>query len=232
MLAWWTRLILKFWHGLPQLSCPPDDWRRFFAMTGSDYAEPAAASNPCVIDLGCSLPSPGGCSWQQALHSGRTETEPEVVTSLRQCLCDLRTWPSSSFCNDWTVITDAHPFVHLVHRLQPHAGPVGAYHVFVDGSFFPKTGNSAWAFEVVLQLPGNCFWRWGYTGAAIEGESSPLRAEATGALAALNWTTTTLVDSARPVTLYCDATCIGVGISGKQAMPAVVGCDAGHCRAF
>lgn len=78
-------------------------------------------------------------------------------------------WKDSCFCNDWSAIPDAHPYVQLVKRFQPTVGPVGAYHVFVDGSYFPSTGKGAWAFEVVLQLEKGEYYRWGFTGAATEG---------------------------------------------------------------
>ena len=130
------------------------------------------------------------------------------------------------------MIPNAHPYVKLVHSLQPQPAAVGAYHVFVDGSYFPKSQQSAWAFEVVLQLPDLQYWRWGYTGAPVTEDATSLGAEALGALAALHWIGTSLADNVRPVTLYCDATCIGLGLSGKQKMPSVSSCPPLKGRAF
>ena len=119
-----------------------------------------------------------------------------------------------------------------MHQLQPPVACVSAYHIFVDGSFFKKDSSCAWAFEVVLQQPGLEFRRWGYTGASFSDAPSSLSAEARGALAALHWICCTLVDCRRPVTLYCDSTCIGLGLAGAQKLPDAIGCEAGKARAM
>lgn len=189
------------------------------------------ASRPKLLLLDSRLPSANGADWQLKLQQAGS-TDPESVAVLRDFLCGLTTWPDCSFVNDWTLIPDAHPFVQLVHQLQPPAACVSAYHIFVDGSFFKKSNSSAWAFEVVLQQPGLEFRRWGFTGAPFSDSPSSLSAEARGALAALHWICCTLVDCRKPTTLYCDATCIGLGLVGAQKLPEAIGCDAGKARAM
>lgn len=59
-----------------------------------------------------------------------------------------------------------------------------------------------------------------------------MRSEAIGAVAALHWIVTSLVDKFRPVTLYCDANCIGLGLTGSQRLPSIDGLCKHRCRAF
>ena len=188
--------------------------------------------SPSILNLGSRLPSEDGFQWQKKLRSKQGLHDPPDVLALRKHLCDLRQWPPCSFCNDWTMIPEAHPFVQLVHQLQPVVSSTSAFHIFVDGSYFRKTSQCAWAFVVVLQQPGLEFRRWGYTGDVIRDNPSSMMAEATGASAALHWICSTLADSQQPVTLYCDSTCIGLGIAGDQKLPEAAGIDALKLRAF
>lgn len=195
----------------------------------SEYPMASDPSAPCPIELGASFYRPG---WQELVMRNGSSDEVAAVKELRDSLCSLGHWSPSCFSNSWTSIPEAHPYVLLIDSLQPCCAPVGAFHVFVDGSFYPSTGVGSWAFVVVLKSGKNDFRRWGYTGAVIDGESSSLHAEALGALAALHWIATALADQVRPVTHYCDATCIGLGISGQQRMPCIAGLNAGKCRSY
>ena len=198
----------------------------------AQYDSPPDPSRPSKLDLDGLIPDSSTAGWQVIVDQGRLLTDPPEVNQLRDVLCSLSSWKASCFCNDWSIIPEAHPYVQLVKKFQPVAGPVGAYHVFVDGSYYPSTGKGAWAFEVVLQLKQGDYYRWGYTGAPIDGPSSSLKSEALGALAALHWMVTTVVGCARPVTLYCDANCIGLGLTGSQRLPTIEGLCRYRCRAF
>ena len=198
----------------------------------AQYDSPADPSRPDKLVLDGLIPDRSSAGWQEIVDQSRLLTDPPEVNQLRDVLCSLGSWNESCFCNDWSVIPEAHPYVQLVKKFQPVAGPVGAYHVFVDGSYYPSTGKGAWAFEVVLQLKQGDYYRWGYTGAPVDGPSSSLKSEALGALAALHWIVTTVVGCARPVTLYCDANCIGLGLTGSQRLPTIEGLCRNRCRAF
>ena len=198
----------------------------------AQYESPADPSRPDKLILDGLIPSRSFAGWQEIVDNCRLLTDPPEVIKLRDALCSLGSWNETCFCNDWSIIPEAHPYVQLVKKFQPVAGPVGAYHVFVDGSYYPSTEKGAWAFEVVLQLKQGDYYRWGYTGAPVDGSASSLKSEALGAIAALHWIVTTVVGGARPVTLYCDANCIGLGLAGSQRLPTIDGLCRHRCRAF
>ena len=138
------------------------------------------------------------------------------VRSLGDFLLSLRPWPDTAFSTTWHLLPERHEFVDLIHLLQPVPGPVGEFHVFLDGSYFPSSGSCAWAFSVVLRDHRGNYYRWGFTGDIIEKGAGSLHAEAEAFVFALDWIVSTISDTARPVHIYGDATAIGFGADGSQ----------------
>lgn len=117
-------------------------------------------------------------------------------------------------------------------RLQPALDNIGALHIFTDGSYYKTTQAAAWSFSVLLQLPGERYYRWGFTGGILDGCTSSLAAEAAGLAHAMCWLVSSIADTAYPVTLHGDATAVGYGVAGVQAMPKVQDIGDLHLRAL
>ena len=69
-------------------------------------------------------------------------------------------------------------------------------------------------------------------GGILDGCTSSLAAEAAGLAHAMCWLISSMADTAYPVTLHGDATAVGYGASGAQAMPNVQDIEALHLRAL
>ena len=169
-----------------------------------------------------------GSYWQTILQKNDGSTCK--VAQLRKALLELRCWPEDSFCNCWDLIPDAHPYVRLIKNLQPEMSHVEALHIFTDGSFQKDPQTGAWAFSVVLQLHGQLFYRWGFTGGQIADCRSSIEAEATSTAHALLWMVSSLADTRYAVQLHGDATSVGFGADGTQNSPNVPEIQALHLR--
>ena len=207
-------------------------------QTLSDEQPSTSGQNPHVFDRWCGGGSRGGenCSditpiavllaehipqspsWKRGLSDATLSSSK--VTALRDFLVDVQPWPETAFSREWVKIPEAHEFVSLIDMFQEPVASVGDFHIFLDGSFFPSTGASAWAFSVVLRSSdGNYFW-WGFTGGLLEDSQGSLHAEAYAFAFALDWVFSTLACSRRPVFVYGDATAVGYGASGSQKIAA------------
>ena len=162
-----------------------------------------------------------GSKWQTDLARNASTDQTVQEATLRKVLLSLEKWPDTAFSNCWEQIPDAHPYVSLIRKLQPAMSGVGALHVFTDGSYYKSSGSGAWAFSVVLQLNNGQYYRWGYTGALIEGCASSLEAEAIATAHALFWLLSNMADTRYPVTIHGDATSVGFGANGDFNEPQV-----------
>ena len=138
------------------------------------------------------------------------------VRGLGDFILNLQPWPDTAFSTTWSSIPERHETVDLIDMLQPVPGPVGDFHIFLDGSYFPSTGLGAWAFSVVLRDARSNFYRWSFTGNLVEHGHGALRAEAEAFAYALDWMISSLSDTTRPIFIYGDATAIGFGADGTQ----------------
>ena len=152
--------------------------------------------------------------WQQWLSEFAFQT-PQV-RELSDFLLNLQPWPDTAFSTTWQHIPDRHEYIDLISSLEPVPGPVGDFHVFLDGSYFPRTGLSAWSFSVLLRDARGNYFRWGFTGDLASPGSGSLHAEAEAFAYALDWVISSLSGTSRPVHFYGDATAIGFGADGKQ----------------
>ena len=234
-----------------------DDWHDGFLFANGYHAhldltvaDPAVLANEILTklatDLDADITAPAGISllqtavnlnvvgtrWQRRLAANVNREASTDERKLRKSLLKLRKWPDTAFCNCWEQVPDGHPYLLLIPRLQPALGNIGALHIFTDGSYYKKKLAAAWAFSVVLQLPGERYYRWGFTGGILDGCTSSLAAEAAGLAHAMCWLISSMADTAYPVTLHGDATAVGYGASGVQAMPNVQDIEALHLRAL
>ena len=179
-------------HSLIQLNVQKQ-WSRQIL---SEEPPPTSDQNPHVFDRWCGGGADGGGnssdvvpltflladhvsrspSWKSGLSDATLSSCQ--VTALRDFLVDVQPWPETAFSCEWVQIPVAHEFVALIDRFQVPVSSVGEFHIFLDGSFFPSTGASAWAFSVVLRSAHGDYFRWGFTGGLLEDSQGSLHAEA------------------------------------------------------
>ena len=173
-----------------------------------------------------------GSRWQAVLARNAATDSTVQEATLRKALLRLKKWPDTAFNNCWEKIPDAHPYVSLIRKLQPVMSGVDALHIFTDGSYYKDGSSGAWAFSVVMQLSSGHYFRWGYTGAVIEGCASSLEAEAFATVHVLIWLLSNMVDTNLPVTIHGDATSVGFGANGDFNEPQVLAFKKLHLRSL
>ena len=234
-----------------------DEWHEGFLFSSGYHAhldlmvaEPANLASEILIKLAADsdadTTAPAGISllqtavnlnvagtmWQRRLAANINRESATDERKLRHALLNLRKWPDAAFCNCWDQVPEGHPYLLLIPQLQPALDNIGALHIFTDGSYYKTTQAAAWSFSVVLQLPGERYYRWGFTGGILDGCTSSLAAEAVGLAHAMCWLVSSIADTAYPVTLHGDATAVGYGAAGVQAMPKVQDISDLHLRAL